>query len=481
MLSSITSRAGRAMNSTVHVDWSLYGGAESTGPPSATSSSSAASSSTKLASIRPALRSKESAYSSTSSSSSARDSRSSSPPFSTLGDSSTSFTSDDEDADVDVDQLPCKELGPQDELDDTPLSAVSRSQNAAVPLEKTADAVDGKAWLPAIVPVDASTSNDFLWMHTEEPHRSRRMAILKAHPEVKRLMGYEPLTKYVSFGVLALQLSLAICLSKYTSLHPFSWQFLLIAYAVGGTANQNTFLAIHEITHNLAFRGLRANRLWAILVNAAIGVPYAMAFKPYHLEHHKYLGEDGTDTDLPTKLESIVLRNVLGKAFFATFQIFFYALRPGFVRAQRPTVWHFLNIGFIVAFNTLLVRAAGWTALIYLLESSFFAGSLHPCAAHFIAEHYMFGGIQQETWSYYGALNILAYNVGYHNEHHDFPSVPWTRLPELRKMAPEFYDCLPRHTSWPMVTVRFILGDDSGLWARVKRPNRDAIRAHKSQ
>jgi sphingolipid delta-4 desaturase len=26
---------------------------------------------------------------------------------------------------------------------------------------------------------------DFLWMTTEEPHRSRRMAILKAHPEVR--------------------------------------------------------------------------------------------------------------------------------------------------------------------------------------------------------------------------------------------------------------------------------------------------------
>lgn len=30
--------------------------------------------------------------------------------------------------------------------------------------------------------------NDWLWMHDEEPHRSRRRAILKAHPEVGRLL-----------------------------------------------------------------------------------------------------------------------------------------------------------------------------------------------------------------------------------------------------------------------------------------------------
>lgn len=456
MLSSLADGARRAMNSTVHVDWSLYGGAERTSPPTPAP--------------RPPLRSHVSSTSS-SSTSSARNSRSSSPQFSHTADSSTSFTSDDDDVSP-------QSGTPKHELDDAPLPDVSRAQHTILPPGSQSagvTATDGKAWLPRIA---STPEQDFLWMHTEEPHRSRRMAILKAHPEVRRLMGYEPLTKYVSLAVLLLQLGLAVYLSKYTSLHPFSWQFLLLAYAVGGTANQNTFLAIHEITHNLAFRGLRANRLWAILVNGAIGVPYAMAFKPYHLEHHKYLGEDGTDTDLPTKLESVVLRNVLGKAFFATFQIFFYALRPGFVRAQRPTIWHALNMAFIAVLDVALVRYAGWTALVYLLQSSFFAGSLHPCAAHFIAEHYMFGGIQQETWSYYGPLNVLAYNVGYHNEHHDFPSVPWTRLPQLSKMAPEFYDVLPRHTSWPMVTVRFILGTDSGLWARIKRPNRDAIRSH---
>lgn len=63
--------------------------------------------------------------------------------------------------------------------------------------------------------------------------------------------------------------------------------------------------------------------------------------------------------------------------------------------------------------------------------------------------------------------------VGYHNEHHDFPSVPWTRLPALRALAPEFYDNLPSHPSWPMIIVNFIRDPNVGIWARVKRPGRE--------
>jgi hypothetical protein len=57
------------------------------------------------------------------------------------------------------------------------------------------------------------------------------------------------------------------------------------------------------------------------------------------------------------------------------------------------------------------VQLAGWRSLVYLIMSSFFAGSLHPCAGHFIAEHYLWDGLEQETYSYYGPLNVLAYNV----------------------------------------------------------------------
>jgi sphingolipid delta-4 desaturase len=84
----------------------------------------------------------------------------------------------------------------------------------------------------------------------------------------------------------------------------------------------------------------------------------------------------------------------------------------------------------------------GMGALTYLLVSTFMAGSIHPTAGHFISEHYVVDG-KFETYSYYGWLNCLTYNVGYHNEHHDFPNIAWPNLPKVKAIAPEFYDNLP--------------------------------------
>jgi sphingolipid delta-4 desaturase len=199
------------------------------------------------------------------------------------------------------------------------------------------------------------------------------------------------------------------------------------------------------------------------------------------LTHHKSLGVDGLDTDLPTSLEAFFLDSILGKAFFCTFQILFYAIRPMMVYQLPLTHIHLLNIVAQITFDFLLVRYAGFHSLAYLIISSFLAGSLHPCAGHFIAEHYVFEKQTEtakhpsnvvpvpETFSYYGPLNILTYNVGLHNEHHDFPAIPWSRLPVLHEIAKEFYIDLPHHKSWVWVLWQFIWDKEVSMWCRVKR------------
>ena len=99
---------------------------------------------------------------------------------------------------------------------------------------------------------------------------------LNSPPKVTKLMGYEPLTKYVVAGVVATQIVTAYLL-RHT--HPLSPVFMLCVYVIGATANHNLFLAIHEITHNLAFKGIRANKALAVFANLPIGVPYSAAFK----------------------------------------------------------------------------------------------------------------------------------------------------------------------------------------------------------
>lgn len=158
-----------------------------------------------------------------------------------------------------------------------------------------------------------------------------------------------------------------------------------------------------------------------------------------------------------------------------------------FVYALPLTPLHLANVLAQLAFDAALWRTCGGRALAYLILSSFLAGSLHPCAGHFIAEHYVLGrdALERrrttttaatahavptpETFSYYGPLNLLTYNVGLHNEHHDFPAVPWSRLPAVHALAREFYAELPSHGSWVRVLWQFVWDKEVGLWCRVKR------------
>ena len=320
---------------------------------------------------------------------------------------------------------------------------------------------------PGAVSGEAQPQRDFVWSTEREPHAQRRREMLQKYPQIKELYGPCARTKYLCTALVATQLGLAYALRGA----PW-WAVVLVAYAFGGVVNQALLLAIHELSHNLGFQKAWQNRLFSLFINLPVGVPVAETFRYYHLLHHVHQGEQGTDTDLPTELEGRVLNGPVQKFFWVVGQGFAYALRPLFVHPKRPTLGEALNLLLQLVFDGLILYFWGVKALVYLPVSSLIVMGLHPVAGHYISEHYVFRA-GQETYSYYGPLNRLTFNVGYHNEHHDFPYIPGSRLARLRQIAPEYYDGLLSHSSWTRVIWDYITRSDLSGFSRVKRTGRE--------
>lgn len=315
-----------------------------------------------------------------------------------------------------------------------------------------------------IAPNGETSKHDFTWSETDEPHATRRRLILAKHPEMKELFGRDIRTFPITVGIFCLQL-----IGCYLARN-MAWPVVVLtAWIISGTANQCLLLIGHELSHSLCFEDVAANQVLAIFANLATGFPSAITFKKYHMEHHQFQGVDGVDADIPMDIEAkIVGNNTFLKAIWMFTQAAFYALRPPMMKPKKLGRWEFFNIATQTSFDLAIYYFFGEKALFYLLGGTLLGMGWHPCAGHFISEHYEFvKGV--ETYSYYGPLNYFTMNVGYHNEHHDFPKIPWSNLPKVRKIAPEFYDNLPHHDSWCKVIWQYVTDPKMSAYSRVKR------------
>ena len=203
--------------------------------------------------------------------------------------------------------------------------------------------------------------------------------------------------------------------------------------------------------------------------------PSSIGFRNYHLLHHQYQGEYEWDADLTGANEARLVSNVWWRKGL---WLLIFPFIEGIVRPARLNKvdlferWALLNSLITVGTAVLVTAFWGWGALGYLALSLFASIGLHPIGARWIQEHYVVKE-GQETYSYYGPNNRLAMNVGYHNEHHDFMRVPWSQLPKLRKIAPEFYDNLFYHTSWTKVLRQFIFDPNFTFFSRIVRPDHE--------
>ena len=313
------------------------------------------------------------------------------------------------------------------------------------------------------------TRNKFISKDYKDIHSKRNILISKAHPEIKDLFGPSIYTFYYAIFIVFLHLMIAYFI-RSISIIPL----LFIAYSIGGILSQNLFLINHDLSHNLAFRDIYYNKILAIFCNIPSLFPYALIFKQYHIDHHRSLGSD-IDSDIPLEIEAKLFTKKLGKIIWYSNQILFYALRPMLIKPIKYDRFIYINIICINATNILLYYIISSKGILYLLLSFYFAGGLHPVSAHFISEHYILPKdielckkTKLETYSYYGIMNLLTFNVGYHIEHHDFPNIASINLPKLRQIAPEYYTNIPIHKSWLSLIYQFIMDDAISLFNRIK-------------
>jgi len=304
--------------------------------------------------------------------------------------------------------------------------------------------------------------------------------MLTKYPQIKELYGPNENLKYIILAMVATQLISAYFLAES------SWFWILIfSYFWGGTINHSLTLAVHELSHNLGFKpstkifgfNVNLNTVFGMIASLPHAVPTFVTFRKYHLIHHRYQGVDHVDPDLPTAFEGKYVTSAPVKFLFLLFQPYIYALRPMLMFPGDISFDEILGYAVQITFDFIFFKFFGMKALLYLFISVSLGSSLHPLAAHFVAEHYVWSqkktkeGGTMETYSYYGPLNYLTFFVGYHNEHHDFPQITESKLYKLHSIAPEYYTTIREeaHKSWVACMIRFIFDESITPFSRVVR------------
>lgn len=310
--------------------------------------------------------------------------------------------------------------------------------------------------------------NNFIWSESAEPHKQRTKQIIQQHPEIRNLIGRNPYTFLIIIFCVSLQIILAYLLKNQSW-----WLIFLTAYVVGAFACHTLFVCIHECAHNLVFKKSYFNTIAGIIANLPMVLPSSVSFKKYHIKHHSFQGVEELDGDMPYHWEARLINNsTIGKAIWLLLYPLFQMLRPA--RLKEISLfdgWTIINIIVEIIFISGLYYLLGIKALIFLLASFFFSVGLHPLGARWIQEHYLTHD-HQETKSYYGILNTVNLNVGYHNEHHDFPSVPWNQLPKIKAIGGTYYSNLHHHTSYTVLLFTFLFDKKLSIFSRVARANR---------
>lgn len=204
---------------------------------------------------------------------------------------------------------------------------------------------------------------DYIQVQYAQPHPQRTREMLKAHPELSKLVGNDPSTLFYLLLIVGMQITIAAFIGHF----PW-WVMVLMAWTVGAVANHACFVINHDATHNLVLKGNTSNLLTQFICNMAFFFPAAgICFRFYHLHHHRYQGQMDFDADIPGPIEAKIFGNtVMGKIAW----LFFFFLIEGITRPlrigkkiQAINAWVVGSFIYQVIFLVVLGWAVGWQAL----------------------------------------------------------------------------------------------------------------------
>ncbi|MDF0600034.1 fatty acid desaturase [Psychromarinibacter sp. C21-152] len=299
-------------------------------------------------------------------------------------------------------------------------------------------------------------------------HNEMRKAAIAAHPELGGVSGADPRTVLALPVLLALHWGIAWAVSDAALCVIFLAAFVpgqLLIHSAGGL--------VHETAHRLIFRRDRAKLAFDLGLEWILGsYGKQLIYQHEHItSHHPYIGDYERDyehedicafqsrmqlrsdnprlqhvlTGLTLFIHALPLGPIIGDEIFPKLNAWITG-RPQsdperHVPASRPPKWQMrLFIGVSILSNlTLLLLLGPWALLYHIWALSLFLGKLGIWnLGQSLSEH---EGTDDDapSRSTYGPINWLLFNTGYHNEHHTFPNVAWTRLPLLTRTAPEVF------------------------------------------
>jgi len=272
---------------------------------------------------------------------------------------------------------------------------------------------------------------------------NRSVAHLLPGAELKRLSAPSDLR---GAGRIALHLLLLVGAGALVA-EASGW-LLLPAMLLLGVVQVTLFAPVHETMHLTAFASRRANAVvgWLAACPSLLNWHYYAAF---HLAHHRHTQDPARDPELtppaPRDLSAYLAR-VSGLNFWrARLQVIADSWRgdlsayPYIAAKDRAAVMRSVRAMTILVGALALAAAArwGWWApLAFWIGPQLLAQPL--LRLYLLTEHTgctLDGdGLTNTRTTLTGpALRLLMWNMGYHAEHHLFPSIPFHRLAEAHR------------------------------------------------